>query len=78
MSESFTEQLRRSIRESGMSRYAIWKATGIAQSTLSGFMSGRRGLSLDSLDRLFDLLRLTITTQEKKRGARRVASKRPS
>ena len=77
MSELFTEQLRRAINESGMSRYALWKATGVAQSTLSKFMAGQRGLSLESIDKLVDVLGLTLTSQ-KKRGASRVVIARSS
>jgi transcriptional regulator with XRE-family HTH domain len=78
MSELFTERLRRAIRESGMTRYALWKETGVDQGTLSKFMSGQSGLSLQSVDKLCDALGLTLTAQETKRGAHRVASKRPS
>jgi hypothetical protein len=67
MSELFTEQLRRAIRESGMSRYAIWKGSGVDQATLSKFMSGRHGLSLESVEKLVEVLGLTLTTQKKRR-----------
>jgi hypothetical protein len=65
MSESFTEQLRRAIRESEMSRYALSRATGVDQGTLSKFLVGKHGLSLDSVDKLFDVLGLTLTAQKK-------------
>jgi transcriptional regulator with XRE-family HTH domain len=77
MSEPFTGQLRRAIRESELSRYALSRATGVDQGTLSKFMSGQRGLSLDSVDKLVEVLGLTLTAQ-KKRGASRVAIDRPS
>ena len=77
MSESFTEQLRRAIRESEMSRYALWQATGVDQGTLSKFLSGQHGLSLDSVDKLVDVLGLTLTSR-KKRGAVDHHSTRPS
>ena len=47
-----TEQLRQAIEQSGQTRYAIWRATGIDQAQLSRFMVGERGLSLDAVDRL--------------------------
>jgi predicted transcriptional regulator len=66
MSDSFSDQLRQAVRESKMSRYAISKQTGIAQSTLSKFIGGSRGLSLESVDKLMDALRLEITTSTRK------------
>lgn len=64
---SLTDQIRRAIDESGESRYAIWKATGIDQAALSRFMAGKTGLSLDALDVLADHLRLTISTAKRPR-----------
>jgi transcriptional regulator with XRE-family HTH domain len=68
MSEFFTDQLKRAIRESGMSRYALSKATGVDQGTLSKFLSGQRSISLDSVDKLVDVLGLTLTAQKKRGG----------
>ena len=51
-----SEQLRRAIRESELSRYRIAEATGISQSTLSLFCAGKRGLSMEAIDRLVDFL----------------------
>lgn len=56
-----SEQIRRAIRDCGMTRYVISKATGIAQETLSRFMSGERGLPMKTLDTLADFLDLNIT-----------------
>jgi transcriptional regulator with XRE-family HTH domain len=77
MSKDFSEQLKRAIRESALSRYALSQATGVDQGTLSKFLAGQRGLSLDSVDKLVDALGMTLTFQ-KKRGAGRVAIDRPS
>jgi transcriptional regulator with XRE-family HTH domain len=66
-SESFSDQLRRAIDESGMSRYAICKAIGVHQSTMSKFMSGKGGMSIQALDRLGDLLGLRLTAKTPKR-----------
>ena len=60
MSEHISERLKRAIRESGMSRYAISQASGVDQATLSKFMSGQRGLTLDSVDKLAGVLGLEI------------------
>lgn len=59
-----SDQLRRAIVASGMSRYAIWKATGIDQSTLSKFMRGKGGLSVEGLDKLAACLGLELVTRD--------------
>jgi transcriptional regulator with XRE-family HTH domain len=56
-----SEQVRRAVEASGRSRYAICKALGLDQATMSRFMSGKGGLSMESLDALADLLDLNIT-----------------
>ena len=56
----FSEQIRRVIGTCGQTRYAISKATGIDQATLSRFMSGERGLPMKTLDNLADYLDLNI------------------
>ena len=53
-----------------MSRYEIWKATGIDQGTLSRFVAGTAGMSFQNLDRLADLLGLSITTGRRRRSRR--------
>jgi hypothetical protein len=67
MSEPFSDRLRRAVRESGVSRYSISVRTGIAQSTLSKFVAGTRGLGLDSIDKLMDELGLEIRPRRKRR-----------
>jgi transcriptional regulator with XRE-family HTH domain len=59
--KSLSDQVRLAIDTCGMSRYAIAKATGISQPTLSRFMSGERGLTTTALDTLADFLALNIT-----------------
>jgi transcriptional regulator with XRE-family HTH domain len=56
-----SEQMRRAIEASGLTRYRIWKLTGIDQSTLSKFANRKIDLSMESLDKLADLLDLNIT-----------------
>jgi hypothetical protein len=60
MTIPLSEQLRQAIRECGESRYALSKRTGIDQSTLTRFMSGERGLRLDVVDVLADVLGLEL------------------
>ena len=66
MRETFTEQLRRAIRDCGETRYALAQRTGIAQSTMSRFVTGNRGLSMEAIDRLFDALDLEIKPRNRK------------
>lgn len=49
---SFSDEIRKAIKNCGKTRYAISKETGIAQSTLSRFMDCERGLPMKTLDRL--------------------------
>jgi transcriptional regulator with XRE-family HTH domain len=60
-----TDQLRRAIDDSGLTRYRIAKATGIDESALAKFYNGRRGLSMDALNALGEYLQLTITLGRK-------------
>ena len=66
--ESFSDQIRRAIDSSGYSRYAICKRIKVDQSTMSRFMNGGGGMSMDGLDRLAELLGLRITTGNKAGG----------
>lgn len=66
--EKFTDQLRRAILECGQSRYAICQRTGVAESILSRFVRGERGLSSDSIDPLMQFLGLKIRPRRKRKG----------
>ncbi len=63
-----TKQLIQAIEDSGESRYAIHKATGIDQGQLSKFVHGERGLSLETVDRLCAHLGLELRKAPGKRG----------
>ena len=60
MSDKLSRGIRRAIEESGMSRYRLSRESGVTQAALSRFMHGKRGLTLDSADRLMDVLGLEI------------------
>lgn len=60
-----TDQIRRAIDDSGITRYRIAQETGIDESTLAKFYNGTRGLSLDNLDLLCGFLSLRVTTDRK-------------
>jgi transcriptional regulator with XRE-family HTH domain len=65
-----SDEVRRAVDASGLSRYRICKTLGLAESTMSRFMSGQGGLSMEYLDRLAELLDLHVTTgrRPKKKG----------
>jgi transcriptional regulator with XRE-family HTH domain len=56
-----SDQIRRAVDTCGQTRYAIAKATGISEATLSRFVTGERGLPMKTLDRLADYLGLNIS-----------------
>jgi transcriptional regulator with XRE-family HTH domain len=58
--DKLTDQIRKVILTSPWSRYAICKAVGMSQATMSRFINGHGGLSLDMLDRIADVLDLNI------------------
>lgn len=59
--KKLSDQLRAIIDASEISRYEISKQTGIDQATLSRFMLGNGGLSIEGLDLIADCLGLRLT-----------------
>ena len=64
---SLSDELRQAVERSGLSRYAIWQAVGIDQGSMSKFMAGERGLTLESIDKLAELLGLHIVAEPERR-----------
>ncbi len=58
-----TDVLKAAIKESGVSRYEISKATGILQTSLSRFMRGETSLRLDKADVLAEYLGLRLVSE---------------
>ncbi len=61
----FSEQLRRAVEQSDLTRYRISKQTGIVQSILSRFVNQGAGLSMDSVDKLCECLELRLVSEDK-------------
>lgn len=61
--KKLSDQIRAAVDASGMSRYRICQEIGLSQAAMSRFMAGKSGLSMDSLDRLADLLGLAVVSK---------------
>jgi transcriptional regulator with XRE-family HTH domain len=59
--KTFSDQIRAAVQASDLSRYAICKEIGLAESGMSRFMSGRGGITMANLDKLATLLKLGVT-----------------
>jgi hypothetical protein len=66
----FSDDLRRAIGRSEKTRYRIGQETGIAESTLSKFVSGKGGLSLEGIDAICQSIgaRLVVDASPAKKG----------
>jgi len=60
-----SEQLRSAILNADVSRYRIAKETGLTEAGLSRFVNRVSGLSLESIDKIGNYLRIEITTPNK-------------
>jgi hypothetical protein len=65
--EKLSDQVRRAIDESKLSHYRICKILDLAEATMSRFMNGHGGLSMETLDALGDLLDLNVTFRRRRR-----------
>jgi plasmid maintenance system antidote protein VapI len=58
--KNIIDQLRRAMRDSGETEYAIAKATGVSQSVVNRFVSEERGISLATAAKLCSYLELEL------------------
>lgn len=65
----FSNQIRRAVDASGMSRYRICKTLGIDEATMSRFMAGA-GMELSRIDKLAALLGLSVKTPRKRAASK--------
>ena len=69
--KKLSDEIRDAVNASGMSRYAICQTLGIAEATMSRFMNGKGGLSMEFIDRLAELLGMHIVVRPtKKQGGK--------
>jgi len=66
----FTDEIRDAVDGCGMSRYAICKRLGIAESLMSRFMNGKGWFGPDNLDTLAVLLDLHVAADKPGRKKR--------
>lgn len=62
--KALSEQLRRLIKGSELSRYEIAKRSGVDASQLHRFVYGTGRLTTDSLDKIGEILGLKFTAEE--------------
>jgi plasmid maintenance system antidote protein VapI len=60
-----SDQIRQAIAASELTRYRIAQLSGVPQSTLSKFVNGKGGLTLDTLDRLSAVMGLGVVVEAK-------------
>ena len=65
--KTISQQLRDAILGAPKSRYAIAKETGVTEASLSRFVNGVTGLSMDSIDKIGECLGLVIKAETKNR-----------
>lgn len=60
----FSEQLKAAIIASELTQYRIAKESGIARSSLSQFLTGKRSMSLANIDAIVEVLNLELTLRK--------------
>jgi transcriptional regulator with XRE-family HTH domain len=60
-----TKAIAAAVKTSNQTPYAIAKGAGLARSQLSRLLSGERGMSTETIERLADYLGLQITIEPK-------------
>lgn len=57
---TFSDQLRRAIDRSGITRYRLAAEADVSEAMLSRFMNGSAGLHTQTIDRIAEVLRLEL------------------
>lgn len=63
--KTVSEQICDAIETAAVTRYRIAQDTGIAESALSRFINGTRGLSMESIDILAEYFGMELTPKRK-------------
>ena len=62
---SLSDQLHKAIRESGLSLYAVAKATHTPYAAIHGFANGHRDIKLQTADKLAELYGMKLTAAKR-------------
>jgi transcriptional regulator with XRE-family HTH domain len=65
---TLTETIRRAIRDSGLSLYAIGRDAGVKRQSLERFMAGKQSLRLDMADKLAEFLGIECRCVKRRKG----------
>ncbi len=57
------DSIRKAIETSGQTRYQIAQGSGVNQSQLSRLVNGQNGLSIESVERIAEYLKLEVVVQ---------------
>ena len=70
--QPFSDQLRRAIGESALTRYEICKRASVDQSVMHRFVHGMAGISMPTIDAICKTLGLRLVAEDKprKKGGR--------
>jgi len=66
--KAFSDEIREAVNASGKSRYKLCCESRVDQASLSKFMTGERGLSMGSLDKLAAVLDLHAVVKATRKG----------
>ena len=61
---TFADVIRRAVRDSGKTPYAVALESGVPQAVLSRFLRGERGVNLDTAEKLCRALGLDLRPKE--------------
>jgi len=59
----FIDQIRHAVKTAGMSRYRLALESGVDETALSRFVRAERGLSMESIDAIADVLGLQVVVR---------------
>ena len=64
---NLSDQVRDAVRRSGFSAQEVGDAARVHKSAMSRFLSGKRGLSIEGLDRIGRVLGLSIARKKRRK-----------
>ena len=67
---NMSSQLRKAMKRSRLSGYRISKLTGVGEGSISRFLSGKSGLSMQAIDKIWMLLGLELAGTRKESHGR--------